>query len=258
MKNLGNSTTSDPKTLVFWKNCVRLFFLIAPFVLLSGRNASPCTGSMLDEPAATSTPMSQMFCFGQWSSSFPQLLCQPHWSSSRLAAIFQPRYLDYRFSDQNVYQHKAWYGDMCILGQKREQLLSLKGPLKGFCVTELPYLERGVVRWGRGSILWDWSWECRLPPGLSPNLKPRDKLPLSDFHFWNSKAYTALLIVTFLPSEQWELFQPDRHLIGATVTFCNWESPCKTHWNTIPFFIFKVSVPPPNPPRLHLHIWKRK
>lgn len=86
----------------------------------------------------------------------------------------------------------------------------------------------------------------------------KEKCPLSQLRVWKPKAHTALLIVTFLPSEQWELFQPDRYLIGATVAFSNWGSPCKTHWNTTPFFICKVSVSPPNPPRLHLHIWKGK
>ena len=212
---------------------------------------------MQDAPAATSTPTFQMFCFGQWSSSFPPSLCQPRWSSSRPAAIFQPRYLDYSFPDPSVNQHKACYGAMCILGPKRA-IAVVKGAPGRFCVTELPHRERGVVRWGRGSILWDWSWVCKLPLGFSPNFKPQRSTPTSDFHSWNSEAHTALLIATCLPSEQWELGQPDRHLTGATVRFCNWESPCKTHWNTILFFSFQVSVPPPNPPRLHLHIWKRK
>lgn len=87
---------------------------------------------------------------------------------------------------------------------------------------------------------------------------PKDKLPLPHLCFWKSEAHTAFLIVTFLPSERWERFQPDRYLIGATVTSSNWESPCKTHWNTVLFFVFKVSVPPPSPPRLHLHIWRGK
>ena len=212
---------------------------------------------MQDAPAATSTPTFQMFCFGQWSSSFPPSLCQPRWSSSRPAAIFQPRYLDYSFPDPSVNQHKACYGAMCILGPKRA-IAVVKGAPGRFCRLSCHI----------GSEVW-WGGEeeafCETGAGcancLSASLltsNPRDQLPLPDFHSWNSEAHTALLIVTCLPSEQWELGQPDRHLTGATVRFCNWESPCKTHWNTILFFSFQVSVPPPNPPRLHLHIWNRK
>ena len=133
---------------------------------------------MQDAPAATSTPTFQMFCFGQWSSSFPPSLCQPRWSSSRPAAIFQPRYLDYSFPDPSVNQHKACYGAMCILGPKRA-IAVVKGAPGRFCVTELPHRERGVVRWGRGSILWDWSWVCKLPLGFSPNFKPQRSTPTS-------------------------------------------------------------------------------
>lgn len=104
----------------------------------SGRNASHCTESMWDEPAATSTPTFQMFCFGPWSCSFPQLLCQPPWSSSRLAAIFQPRYLDYDFLDWNINLHKAGYEGIHVLRKKKEQLLWWTEPLKSFCVSRLP------------------------------------------------------------------------------------------------------------------------
>lgn len=141
---------------------------------------------------------------------------------------------------------------------KERAIAVVKGATKRFLCDWAASLGVGMVREVRESILW---YSARSTHSLQAYLltsNPRDKLPLSHFHFWNSKAHTALLIVTFLPSEQWELFQPDRHLIGATVTFCNWGSPCKTHWNTILFFIFKVSVPPPYPPRLHLHIWKGK
>lgn len=57
--------------------------------------------------------------------------------------------------------------------------------------------------------------------------------------FGNAK---HILIVTFLPSEQWELFQAKTYIRETTVVFPNWVTP----WNTSLLLVFAVLVPPPS------------
>lgn len=140
----------------------------------SGRNASHCTESMWDAPAATSTHTFQMFCFGPWSCSFPQLLCQPPWSSSRPAAIFQPRYLDYSFLDWNINLPKAGYEGITCLEKEERALSVINGSAKKFlCEQAARVGVEGAEEGGEGKAFWDRCWKCTWTPGFSPP-NPKD------------------------------------------------------------------------------------